>query len=100
MVVAPIAGQRANFAMTAGVSFRDLVVRRRMVRAFTDEPVDPGLIDELLDLARRAPSAGNSQGTAFVVLDTPEAVAGYWDLTLPPSGGPPSGGPACSTRRC
>jgi nitroreductase len=65
------------------VSFRDLVVRRRMVRAFTDEPVDPAVVDGLLDLARRAPSAGNSQGTAFVVLDTPEATAGYWDLTLP-----------------
>ena len=65
------------------MSFRDLVVRRRMVRAFTDEPVDAALVDELLDLGRRAPSAGNSQGTAFVVLDSPAAVAGYWDLTLP-----------------
>jgi nitroreductase len=84
MVVAPGADERANFAMTAGVTFRDLVVRRRMVRAFTDEPVDPAVVDELLDLARRAPSAGNSQGTAFVVLDTPAAVAGYWQLTLSP----------------
>ena len=83
MVVAPTSAPRANFAMTAGVSFRDLVVRRRMVRAFTDDPVDAALVDELLDLGRRAPSAGNSQGTAFVVLDSPEAVAGYWDLTLP-----------------
>jgi nitroreductase len=65
------------------VTLRDVVVRRRMVRAFTAEPVDADVLDGLLDLARRAPSAGNSQGTAFVVLDTPEAVAGYWDLTLP-----------------
>jgi nitroreductase len=65
------------------VSFRDLVVRRRMVRAFTDDPVDPVLVDELLDLARRAPSAGNSQGTAFVVLDSPAAVDRYWAMTLP-----------------
>jgi nitroreductase len=55
-----------------------------MVRAFTTEPVERQVVDELLDLARRAPSAGNSQGTAFVVLDTPHAVAGYWDLALPP----------------
>jgi nitroreductase len=54
-----------------------------MVRAFTDEPVAGDVLDGLLDLARRAPSAGNSQGTAFVVLDTADAVAGYWDLTLP-----------------
>jgi nitroreductase len=65
------------------VSLRDVIVRRRMVRAFTDEPVAGDVLDGLLDLARRAPSAGNSQGTAFVVLDTADAVAGYWALTLP-----------------
>lgn len=54
-----------------------------MVRAFAPDPVDPGTIDELCDLARRAPSAGNTQGGAFVVLDTASATARYWDLTLP-----------------
>ena len=40
-----------------------------MVRAFTDEPVDPAVVDDLIDLARRAPSAGNSQGMAYLVLE-------------------------------
>ena len=53
-----------------------------MVRAFTDAPVDPGVVDELIDLARRAPSAGNSQGMAYFVLEGPD-VARYWDVTLP-----------------
>lgn len=53
-----------------------------MVRSFQPDPVDPAVIDGLCDLARRAPSAGNSQGTAFLVLDRPEAVASYWDVTL------------------
>jgi len=61
----------------------DAVRRRRMVRAFTDEPVDPAVVDELVDLARRAPSAGNSQGWAFVVLSGPEETARYWDVSLP-----------------
>lgn len=61
----------------------DAVRRRRMVRAFTDEPVAAPVLDGLLDAARRAPTAGNAQGTRFLVLDTPAAVAGYWDLTLP-----------------
>ena len=38
-----------------------------MVRSFGIEPVDPGTVDHLIDLARRAPSAGNSQGTDFLV---------------------------------
>lgn len=55
-----------------------------MVRAFTPDPIDPPVVDGLLEAARRAPSAGNSQAVRFLVLDTPAAVAGYWDLTLPP----------------
>lgn len=54
-----------------------------MVRAFTDEPVDPAVVDRLCDLARRAPSAGNSQGLDLVVLEGPEQVRAYWDVTLP-----------------
>lgn len=61
----------------------DTIRRRRMVRAFTPVPVAPDDLDALLDLARRAPSAGNTQAVGFVVLDTPEATTRYWDCTLP-----------------
>lgn len=54
-----------------------------MVRAFGPGPVAADRVDHLIDLARRAPSAGNSQGTDFLVLDDPAAVARYWDATLP-----------------
>lgn len=59
------------------------VARRRMVRSFTAEPVPPEVVDDLLRLARRAPSAGNTQAVEFLVLDTPDAVSAYWDVTLP-----------------
>lgn len=62
---------------------RDAVARRRMVRAFSHDPVDPAVIAGLVDLARRAPSAGNSQGMAYVVLSGPSETARYWDVTLP-----------------
>jgi nitroreductase len=61
----------------------DGIRRRRMVRAFTPEPLSPGTIERLVDLARRAPSAGNSQGWAFVALEGTEQTARYWDATLP-----------------
>jgi nitroreductase len=54
-----------------------------MVRSFGPDPIAPAVVDGLCDLARRAPSAGNSQATAFLVLDDPASVARYWDLTLP-----------------
>jgi nitroreductase len=54
-----------------------------MVRDFTDAPVAPEVIDALIDLARRAPSAGHSQGWAFVVLEGDDT-ARYWDASLAP----------------
>ncbi|MEO6629157.1 MAG: nitroreductase family protein [Aquihabitans sp.] len=61
----------------------EAILSRRMVRSFTSEPVAPAVITGLCDLARRAPSAGNAQATAFIVLDVPSAVQRYWDTTLP-----------------
>jgi len=54
-----------------------------MTRAFLPEPVPHDLLTAVVDAGRRAPSAGNSQGFAFVVLDGPEQTARYWDTTLP-----------------
>jgi nitroreductase len=65
------------------VDFETVVRRRRMVRRFTAEPVDPEVLDRLVDLGRRAPSAGNSQGVAFIVLAGTDETARYWDTTLP-----------------
>jgi nitroreductase len=56
---------------------------RRMCRAFRPEPVAPRVVDGLVDLARRHPSAGNTAGSAFVVLEGP-GTGTYWDVTLPP----------------
>ena len=49
-----------------------LVHKRRMVRRFTDEPVPQETIQRILDLARRNPSAGFTQGQDFVVVTRPE----------------------------
>lgn len=50
------------------MEFDDVVRRRRMVRRYSDEPVDPDALDRILDAARRAPSAGFSQGQRFLVV--------------------------------
>jgi hypothetical protein len=38
-------------------------------------------------VGRRAPSAGFSQGLELLVLDTPETVAEFWDITRDPDDG-------------
>lgn len=63
------------------MEFAHVVARRRMVRSFEDTPVDGVVLERLLDIARRGPSAGYSQGTEFLVL-TGDQTARYWSLTL------------------
>ena len=54
-----------------------------MVRRFRRETLEPSLVDELIDLATRAPSAGKAQGWHFVVLEG-EQTRVFWDATLSP----------------
>jgi nitroreductase len=65
------------------VELGEVLRRRRMVRAYRDEPVASDVLGRVLDAARRAPSAGNSQGLDLVVLAGPAATARYWDVALP-----------------
>jgi nitroreductase len=50
------------------MEFEKLVRKRRMVRNFRPDPIHADLINSLLELALHAPSAGFSQGWAFVVV--------------------------------
>lgn len=53
-----------------------------MTRSFTDQPLPPGMLERLVDLASRAPSAGKTQGWHVVVLEGGDTQR-FWDLTLP-----------------
>jgi len=60
----------------------EVVRNRRMSRAFTGAPIHPEVLDRMVDLASRAPSAGKTQGWHLVVLSGADT-ARYWDATLP-----------------
>jgi 5,6-dimethylbenzimidazole synthase len=53
-------------------AFRDLVLWRRDVRRFRRDPVDPALIQSLLELASHAPSVGHCQPWRFVLVESSE----------------------------
>jgi nitroreductase len=63
------------------MEFSEVVRRRRMVRRYSPEPVDRAVLDRVLRNALHAPSAGYSQGWAFLVLDEPADVERFWDVT-------------------
>jgi nitroreductase len=56
-----------------------------MVRNFDpSRPVPPSVVEKLLELAIRAPSAGFSQGWGFLVLSTEEDRDRFWSATTVP----------------
>lgn len=54
------------------MDFSEIVRKRRMVRHFKPEPIALEVIDDLMRLAQRAPSAGFTQGQSFIILTDPE----------------------------
>jgi nitroreductase len=62
----------------------DAVRRRQMVRSFSGRPVPAAVLDGVLDLACRAPSAGNTGGWDAVVLCGPDETTRFWDATTTP----------------
>jgi nitroreductase len=69
------------------MQFADVVRHRRMIRSYDlDRAVDPEALDRILETMRRAPSAGFSQGSAFLVLESPEDRHVFRDAVTPDEG--------------
>jgi nitroreductase/NAD-dependent dihydropyrimidine dehydrogenase PreA subunit len=48
--------------------YRDIIVSRRSVREFKNEPVSREVIEKIIDLARYAPTASNDQNVSYIVI--------------------------------
>ncbi len=56
----------------AEVEFREVLAKRRMHRAFVQEPIPREQIERIVSVIRRAPSGGFSQGGSIVVVTDDE----------------------------
>src|SRR5487761_2558074 len=61
------------------MEFSDAVRARRMTRNFSTEPVEEALLDRLLSLSLRAPTAGSAEGVELLVLTLARARAQFWE---------------------
>ena len=61
------------------MEFAEAVRRRHMTRSFAAEPLPDGQVDGLLAATLLAPSAGNTRGPAWLVLEGPSQTATYWE---------------------
>jgi nitroreductase len=53
------------------MEFFEVVKNRRSIRSFKKQALSPEVINQLIDAARMAPSAGNAQSWAFVLATKP-----------------------------
>ena len=63
------------------MDLHEAIRRRAMVRSYAPDPIDPALIDRIVAAALRAPSAGNTAATSWVILSGPAETARYWEAT-------------------
>src|SRR5438067_1363601 len=73
----------ASYRTAERMEFQDVVRTRRMVRSFLPRPLQHDLVERILRNAQRAPSAGFSQGWAFLVFQGAEETARYWAAVGP-----------------
>jgi len=66
------------------MEFQQVVQRRRMVRNYTDAPIYPEVRERILRNALRAPSAGFSQGWAFLVVEELADRERFWTAVALP----------------
>ncbi len=76
------------------MEFSDVISRRRMVRAYTGEPVAAESAERILAAANRAPSAGFSQGYALLALEGPDQLGPFWELLTRDQNEQESAGPS------
>ena len=57
------------------------IFTRRSIRAYTDDPVDPKILHQLLEVAQATSSGGNVQPWGFVVVQSPKRLAALCALS-------------------
>ena len=63
------------------MDLHEAIRRRAMTRSFATDPVDPGVLELIVQGALRAPSAGNTAGTSWVILQGTDQTSRYWEST-------------------
>jgi nitroreductase len=66
------------------MDFGEILRQRKMVRNYTDEPVEREVVERIVARGRKAPSGGFSQGNRFVVVTDEERRAQIAELAQEP----------------
>lgn len=78
----PEVGQTRQEALDPADRLRALR-RVRQVREYTDAPVDPGLVDAIVDVGRWSGSSANNQPWRFIVIRNEDTIRRIHELGVP-----------------
>ncbi|NLT57870.1 MAG: nitroreductase [Clostridiales bacterium] len=75
----------------------DIMVARRSIRKFKQDPIAQEVLERAVNVARLAPCGGNMQSLKFCIVQSPELVKGIfahskWGMHLPDGSGRPKEG--------
>ncbi len=68
-------GQDSKTELNEWTSVEEVILTRRSIRSFKNQPLPNFMIRRILEAGRFAPSAGNAQPWKFVVVNSPEIIA-------------------------
>ena len=68
-------------SLPSAEQIKQLLITRRSIRAFEDTPVERGLIEQMIEGARYAPTGHNVQSTEFVVIEDKATLHKITELT-------------------
>lgn len=60
--------RRVKCKMISPDAYKEIVLSRRSVRQYTDQPVGREMIESIIDVARYSPTASNSQHVSYIVV--------------------------------
>jgi nitroreductase/NAD-dependent dihydropyrimidine dehydrogenase PreA subunit len=82
--LAPLSRQAplSAFPVLDGATAGQFLRSRRSIRCYQPQPVSREKLLELMDIARFAPSGGNSQGISYLVIDRPETLRNLTEQTI------------------
>lgn len=71
-----ILNERRDDTSVSGIAegFMNVILTRRSIRTFTDEPVDMAMLNKILHAGRMAPTGHNMQTWRFTVVTNPESI--------------------------
>lgn len=78
------------------MSVYDLILKRRTIRRFKQDPIPRSILEKLVNAGRLAPSGANMQPLEFIVVDDPKLLGKVfatlkWAAYIAPAGDPPPG---------